>query len=413
MNKTDRAGIVRGIQEGKSGVARDEEHPKGKGVIYGVGILNKGPINPGDAREWEFDDESLDAVVTLGNKAGVGIKSRFGHPNMSSEALGTYLGRMKNFRRDGEVVRADLFIDGTAYKTPNGDLATYVLDLAENDPKAFGTSLVFEKELKTRVKENGEAQTDEKGNPLPQLVRFTKVFASDVVDEPAATKGLLSTGAKFFPENVMLSAEFTRVLDTILESQDALQVLQNFLERYRVNRGPQEDQTESPKTTQQHEQLEAPQMDLKNLTLEMLQQSRPDLVEKIKTDALSQNTAAGETAKLGAVTAERSRNVSILEKANAYGLEQADALAAIQSGDELGVVEGRFKDKKIAALEANKNKPAGQDTTDTDELDLSTDEGLKNAWDKNPAQREGFSSFETFKFYHKNKGAVRSLKSKK
>ena len=72
-------------------------------VISGFAVVTKGVTK--DARG-EFDDAALDRIVELGNKSRIGIKSRFGHPNMSSTALGTFLGRVKNFRRDGDIVRA-------------------------------------------------------------------------------------------------------------------------------------------------------------------------------------------------------------------------------------------------------------------------------------------------------------------
>ena len=126
-----RADIARG---GDVRVNRKDE------VIAGFAVVTKGVTH--DERG-EFDDVALDSVVEFGNQSKGGIKSRFGHPNMSSTALGTFLGRTKNFRRDGDVVRADLHIDRTAHETPDGDLAGYVMNLAESDPGAFGSSMVI------------------------------------------------------------------------------------------------------------------------------------------------------------------------------------------------------------------------------------------------------------------------------
>ena len=134
---TFRADVARGIQEGRAGI------DKNNGIIYGFSVITKGEAR---GHGLEIDETTLDQVVELGAKASIGIKSRFGHPNMSNSAVGTFLGRAKNFRRNNGMVRADLYFDKTAYKTPNGDLAGYVLGLAESDPQAFGSSIVFDGE---------------------------------------------------------------------------------------------------------------------------------------------------------------------------------------------------------------------------------------------------------------------------
>ena len=126
-----------GIKEGKSGIDRDYEDDKYKGVIRGFAVMTQGNVK--DMRGWEIDETTLSQIVEVGNKVQLGLKSRFGHPNMSSTALGTFTGRAKNFRKDGDIARADLFISKTAYETPDGDIASYVLDLAEKDSDAFGT----------------------------------------------------------------------------------------------------------------------------------------------------------------------------------------------------------------------------------------------------------------------------------
>src|SRR3989338_3036975 len=93
-----RTEIARGIKQG-FGVDRE------KGVIRGFAVMTKGFVN--DARGWEIDETTLDQVIQAGNHLTIGLKSRFGHPMMSSEALGTFLGRVRNFGKEGEVVRAE------------------------------------------------------------------------------------------------------------------------------------------------------------------------------------------------------------------------------------------------------------------------------------------------------------------
>lgn len=194
-------------------------------VINGFAVVTKGVTK--DSRG-EFDDISLDSVVELGNKLKTGVKSRFGHPNMSSTALGTFLGRVRNFRRDGDIVRADLHIDKTAFETPDGDLAGYVLNLAESDPEMFGASMVIYWDEEKRE------GLDANGNELPPFIRVTNLFSVDVVDDPAANNGLF--GMPFFSESVRPSAEMTAFLDKFLNNPDAVEKTIGFLNRYRLSK---------------------------------------------------------------------------------------------------------------------------------------------------------------------------------
>ncbi len=233
-NKVEREEFVRSsISKGIAGkVDREFKHDKGIGAVFGYAVISKMKLSENeDIRNWEMDDKSLDQVVELGNSLDIGLKSRFGHPNMSSNALGTFLGRVKNFKSDNDIVRADLFFDQSSYSTPNGDLASYVLDLAENDPDAFGSSLVFSHELEYRLNQDGTCQKDEHGKDLPALVRFKSLRGSDIVDEPAANKGLFS----FYNESVELSAKATQFFDNLLEQPDAVDRIISFLNRYSEN----------------------------------------------------------------------------------------------------------------------------------------------------------------------------------
>lgn len=207
-------------------VDRDDE------IIYGFAVITKGEVR---GHGFEADDETLRQVLKLGKAAGrPGIKSRFGHPNMSETALGTLLGRAKKFRRDGDLVRADLHIQPTAHETPNGDLASYVLDLAEEDPSAFGSSIVYDGHEEYRVNKDGTLKRDDEGNALPPLARVDRLWAADIVDEPAANEGGLfeSGGARFFTADVELSARAASFLDGFVDRDDAEERLDGFLRRY-------------------------------------------------------------------------------------------------------------------------------------------------------------------------------------
>src|SRR5512146_1524362 len=99
----------------------------------------------------QFDLESLRKIVSLGNSSKNGLRSRFTHPTMSDDGLGKFLGRSRSFAlgkavdstgKTVDAVRADLHFDSSASDTPHGNLADYVMRLAESDPDAISSSLV-------------------------------------------------------------------------------------------------------------------------------------------------------------------------------------------------------------------------------------------------------------------------------
>jgi hypothetical protein len=102
--------------------------------------------------------------------------------------MGTFIGRSKNFRREGNLVRADLYLSEAAKESPNGDLHSYVLALAKEDPLAFGASMVFRGEHAYQKDKDGKDDAKK-----PMLTRVDKLLACDVVDSPAANpNGLFS-----------------------------------------------------------------------------------------------------------------------------------------------------------------------------------------------------------------------------
>lgn len=160
-------------------------------ILRGYVVVQEGPIKD---RPGEFTQDGLSDVVRLINTAPRGIKSRFTHPGLSSDGLGKFLGRAKNAVLDGDRVRADLHFSETAFNTPNGDLAGYVMDLAEEDSDALSSSMVGEFDQKYRTNDKGERLQDDDGEDLPPVWYPKKLHASDIVDEGAAVDGLLSAG---------------------------------------------------------------------------------------------------------------------------------------------------------------------------------------------------------------------------
>lgn len=246
--------LARGIESGITGVDR------GRGIIHGYSV-----ITAGEVRGWDLwaDEDFIDQVVAAGNAVAGGIKSRFTHPGLSSDGLGTFLGRSVNFRREDGRVRADLHLADSAQTSPKGDLRTYVLDLAAEDPDAFGASIVYRRDLDAEqafrdahADEKGTFQSPDPGNVdgLPHT-RLARLAAVDAVDTPAANAGLFGE-----PETGALAEAGDRFLDwalgvsqtpptealigTGVSSDRARQYLQRYLERRSLMVVPRNSLTE-------------------------------------------------------------------------------------------------------------------------------------------------------------------------
>ncbi len=191
------------------------------GIIRGVTIAQVGPAKGHDGF---IDKTFLLQLVDTATSKPAGIKARFGHPNMCTTALGTYLGRFKNYSYASNKVNADLYLDDTSRSTPNGDLFTYVLDMAEKNPDMFGASIVFEIAESVFLKEEKDGKKVDK-----EYFRLKDLRATDIVDEPAATDGLFSENTfpgiatQFLDEN-------PEIMDLIFSKPDSVvEFLSNYI----------------------------------------------------------------------------------------------------------------------------------------------------------------------------------------
>lgn len=163
----------------------------GAGKISGVSVITKGEAL---GHYLWIDDVFLDQVDEAGNELAGGLKSRWTHPGMSSDGLGKVTSRLFEFTRDGEQVFADQHFLKIGHKTPDGDLAAYQMDLADEDPASYGLSIVFELDYGAMHRFSAENE-DEDGNFVsPDAAntnhfahaRLAALYAADAVDEPAA-----------------------------------------------------------------------------------------------------------------------------------------------------------------------------------------------------------------------------------
>lgn len=157
-------------------------------VIHGVSLIQAVEAR---GHGMMVDAVTLDQVVSLGNGRRGGIKSRYTHPGLSSDGLGRFLGRVRGLRLVDDKAVGDLYLAEIASRSPDGDLRGYVEGLAEEDPEAFGMSIVFDMAEPGWIVGGEEinqwVRPEDAENDLP-LTRLSALHASDVVDEPAANR---------------------------------------------------------------------------------------------------------------------------------------------------------------------------------------------------------------------------------
>jgi len=327
-------------------------------VIDGYAVITAGEALGHGA--W-VDGTFLDSLVEFGNSSPQGFKSRFTHPGLSSDGMGKQLGRTKNFRREGDSVKADLHFIQAAHKSPEGDLSGYVMDIAEEAPELFGSSIVFSRDSKAE-REFKSNNMDPEGkfkspdaanvNHFPHI-RLAELHASDVVDDPAANPG------GFFSEGGELAANAETALEYLFGLRDEIQegffgnihperaraFVQGFMER-------RFDRELSGVSRIETETKGVPLMDDKAMTLEVLQATYPGLCESLRKQGVEEGLK-----KLGEIQlAERKRATSIVKEAfgfkgfesgivSKFGTKVAELLDSEKSAEECQI------DLKTAYLE--------------------------------------------------------------
>lgn len=174
----------------------------GAGLIRGFAVITRGEALGHGL--W-IDDDFLDQVVAASK--GKTFRSRLAHPGLSSDGITSKLGQGMDYRRDGDTVRGDLHFTKASHETPDGDLAKYVMNLAEETPEDFGASIVFDPDIGEMERfesqytdSDGEFESPDRDNthnyPHARLAALTAV---DIVDKPAANPGgmLSASGNQF------------------------------------------------------------------------------------------------------------------------------------------------------------------------------------------------------------------------
>jgi hypothetical protein len=176
-------------------------------------IKNFAVITTGEAlghQAW-VDDEFISQVATELAKKKKGVVSRYTHPSQSADGLSRGLGRVE-FRSSGDgKVRGDLHFYKSAHKSPDGDLAGFLLELAQEDPESFGASIAFSRDIEAeqQFSEANPSSPDSRNvNNYPH-VRLGELRFVDIVDQPAANPdGLFHKDKTFEAANQLISYAF-------------------------------------------------------------------------------------------------------------------------------------------------------------------------------------------------------------
>lgn len=196
-----RGPVARGLA-----AAAEEQRIEPEGGRFGAGLIRGfSVITRGEAfgHEMWIDHVMLSQVAEALNGMKEGLKSRFAHPDMSGDGIGTSVGKAFNARVEGDRVLADLHILQSAHEAPDGDLGSYVMQLAQEAPDSFGTSIAFYADRAAEKAFEAE-HTDDQGRFVSpdkknrhnfRHVRLRNLRAVDVVDEPAANpEGMFHAG---------------------------------------------------------------------------------------------------------------------------------------------------------------------------------------------------------------------------
>lgn len=341
-----------------------------------------------------IDSEFCNSVVVQSTLlAEKGVKARFGHPDMCSDALGTFIGKWKQLTvaEDG-VVKGNLYLSSTASDSPRGDLRKYVEEMANQEPDHFGCSIVFTRDEEAEInfscqngaviefgkyanfsfvkigecktlsevpegndikvnKENWKSPDPLNVNNYPHA-RLSKLHAADLVDDPAATDSMFSGIG-----GTQLASKVSEYLDThpeilkaLSDNNEIVEILSKypdqikpFIDRFTANR-KEETNMEAEKIT---EVAESTTTTTTVTTVEKTEEAEP--AETAETVKPEEAKPVEEVAPPSGELATVQKEVEELKKAK----DKADAELAEKSEIEKLKAE---KEKLSKELEESNNK---------------------------------------------------------
>ena len=172
-------------------------------------IADVSVITVGEAKGhgMQIDAQTLIEVKAAAETYAGGLKVKTDHYTGFNEIVGT----LKNFRIDGDQLRADLFL------LKNHDATPRILEMAELMPDTFGLSISFTGEHEERDEETVYA-------------RCTEIYSADLVDAPAANPTGLFSAKVDSAKRVMDEKQFAEALASALAPiNDKLSAFEAFM----------------------------------------------------------------------------------------------------------------------------------------------------------------------------------------
>jgi hypothetical protein len=287
-------GIGRLGRAGGADPVVDREGGKfGAGIIRGVSLACVGEAL---GHEMWLDQETINQVSEYSKaKSENGLKCRFTHPGMSSDGMGRHLGRLFDVQTDGNKSVGDLHFTESSHKTPDGDLAEYVMKLTEEDPTAAGLSIVFHHDAEAESEFEAQHQEEYKyedyrgrsitstrfkspdpnnENSYPH-VRINELRAADIVDEPAANPDglfdrhpLARQADELLSFAAGLSDKQPNVSSFGIDGQRAQQFFDRWLESHQLSLTPTTEKTAMADKPEAPQQPAAPEVTRESLLAE-------------------------------------------------------------------------------------------------------------------------------------------------
>lgn len=347
-----------------------------QGIIRGFAVATRGEAI--GHNQW-LDTTFLAQVSDALNQAPRGVKSRFTHPGLSGDGLGKHLGRTRGGSLDGEIARGDLHFASASRRSPEGhDYASYLMDLAVEDPASFGTSIVFEHDVEAEtafmLAHGGRLEVDLAGfetivgfkSPDPDNVhnfphvRLKKLMAVDPVGDPAANpSGLFSAEQSVAVEAEALAAYALGLTDQPpavsqfgVHPERVRPFVQRFLDRRGLSIVPLSKetrmQTEQNATGAVVESDEAKPSEASADPITGIDDEEDD------ADTGATNAQAEQDTALSAANDRAAEIVSLCQIAG-----RSDLAAEFIRDTKFGVADVKLK---LLALRAKENSPIGEST---------------------------------------------------
>jgi hypothetical protein len=154
-----------------------------------------------------IDAQTLVEVKAAAETYAGGLKVKTDHYTGFNEIVGT----LKNFRIDGDQLRADLYL------LKNHDATPRILEMAELMPDTFGLSISF------------TGEHEESDNDIV-FARCTEIYSADLVDAPAANPTGLFSAKVDSGKKVMDEKQFAEALASALAPiNDKLSAFEAFM----------------------------------------------------------------------------------------------------------------------------------------------------------------------------------------